>query len=196
MTTTWHGVYDFIEFLPRRFREQYGDTNERFVQACNQVLEREMSGWRFSGNTLTQITSADELAAIDEARELPKPYRVVGEHFDTALRLMADRRKPDFRNSIKESISAVESFCSLLASQKKADLGAALKVIEQQVPLHGALKSAFNSLYGYTSDASGIRHALLEETNLSFEDAKFMLVACSAFVSYLRALAARAGKSL
>ena len=44
----------------------------------------------------------------------------------------------------------------------------------------------------YTSDAAGIRHALLEDPNLDAEDAKFMLVACSAFINYLWAKAAEA----
>ncbi len=61
----------------------------------------------------------------------------------------------------------------------------ALKILEENVGLHPALKKAFNNLYGYTSDAKGIRHALLEEAELYPEDAKFMLVSCSAFVNYL-----------
>ena len=36
------------------------------------------------------------------------------------------------------------------------------------------------------SDASGIRHAkFLEQGKATFEEAKFMLVACSAFVNYI-----------
>lgn len=55
------------------------------------------------------------------------------------------------------------------------------------------METAFSKMYAYTGDAEGIRHALMEETNLGFEDAKFMLVSCSAFVNYLKAKAARAG---
>jgi len=44
-------------------------------------------------------------------------------------------------------------------------------------------------MYGYTSDADGIRHKLLDEATIDFEDAKFMLVSCSAFVNLLRARA-------
>ena len=54
-------------------------------------------------------------------------------------------------------------------------------------PLHPALAGAFQKLYGYTSDADGIRHALMEESNLDLADASLMLVACSGFVSYLLA---------
>ncbi len=55
------------------------------------------------------------------------------------------------------------------------------------------LSRAFRQLYGYTSDANGIRHALLDESNLDFEDAKFMLVSCSAFINYLKGKAIKAG---
>jgi hypothetical protein len=58
--------------------------------------------------------------------------------------------------------------------------------------LHPALQKSFLALYGFTSDASGIRHSLLDEPNLTYVDAKFMLAACAAFVSYLRANADKA----
>lgn len=54
------------------------------------------------------------------------------------------------------------------------------------IKLHSALKSGFSSIYGYTSDSDGIRHGLSEDPNLDYEDALFMLTACSAFVNYLR----------
>jgi hypothetical protein len=59
--------------------------------------------------------------------------------------------------------------------------------------LHGALRSAFEKLYGYTSDESGIRHAILEDPAVGFEEAKYMIVACSAFANYLAAKAEKAG---
>ncbi len=196
LTTTWNGVYDFVEFVPNNFPDDYYHSNAGFVAACNQVLLRELSGWRFSGTTLVKITSEEELSAIDEARELPRSMKVVGEHLNRALQLISDRKKPDYRNSIKEAISAVEGFCSLLAGQDKADLDAALDVLEKRIKLHKALKKAFNSLYGYTSDANGIRHALLDEANLTFDEAKFMLVSCSAFINYLKGAASGAGIKL
>jgi len=47
------------------------------------------------------------------------------------------------------------------------------------------LKKGFSAIYGFTSDAQGIRHALSEESNIDAADAKFFLVSCSAFVNYL-----------
>jgi hypothetical protein len=67
--------------------------------------------------------------------------------------------------------------------------------LEKRINFHPALKEAFDKLYGWTSDAEGIRHGLglMEEPNLEFEDAKFMLVACSAFINFLLEKAAKAG---
>jgi hypothetical protein len=40
-------------------------------------------------------------------------------------------------------------------------------------------------LYGWTSDAGGIRHAIKDADEVERTDAQFMLVNCSAFVNYL-----------
>jgi len=190
----WYEVYDFIEFMANKHPETY--TNPRFMDFCNTVLERELSAYRFVGGKITQITSEEEIAEIEEA--LGVPLKPVTNHLKRALDLFADRKSPDYRNSIKESISAVEAICRLIAHNPKATLGDALKEIEKEnkVELHSALKNAFNSLYGFTSDAEGIRHALLKEPNLDFEDAKFMLISCSAFINYLISKSSKAGIKL
>jgi hypothetical protein len=136
-------------------------------------------------NELTELTSKSEIEAVQSAIDVGGKYAGVRDHLTTALRFMNDRTAPNYRNSIKESISAVEAMAKIVSGEKNATLGQALKIIEKQGKLHSALKSAFSSLYGYTSDAEGIRHALLEESTLTKSDAKFMLVSCSAFVSYL-----------
>ena len=53
--------------------------------------------------------------------------------------------------------------------------------------IHGAMKAAFSSLYGYASDEEGVRHALVlgSDAQVDETDAMFMLGACAAFVSYL-----------
>ena len=43
---------------------------------------------------------------------------------------MTDRKTPNYRNSIKESISAVEALCKIITENEKATLGKALKIID------------------------------------------------------------------
>ena len=188
----WFEVYDFIEFMANNYLVE--EISNEFMKASNAVLESELSAYRFVGNQITQITSKEEISEIEEALETPlKPVRT---HLEDSLKLLSDRKSPDYRNSIKESISAVEAICKMVAKNKKAKLGQALDMIESKIGLHGALKRGFDSLYGYTSDADGIRHALMDEPTLSFEDAKFMLVSCSAFINYLVSKASKAGLEL
>jgi len=191
----WYQIYDFIEFIPLNYTpDYYSQTNESFIEYCNNVFERELSAYRFVNGTLTQISSKEEVESIEEALSITDTLKPVKTHLNRSLELFSDRKTPDYRNSIKESISAVESYCSILTGKPKATLGQALKQIEKDNNIHPALKSSFSSLYGYTSDADGIRHALLDDDNLNQEDAKFMLVACSAFINYLRQKEAKTTK--
>jgi hypothetical protein len=189
---TWDEVYSFIEFVANNHPND--DLNLEFMDACNEVLERELSAYRFVGDSIMQITSEEEIEEIEKGLEVP--LKPVNTHLKTALDLLANRKSPDYRNSIKESISAVEAICKIITGKDKATLSYALKQIDKKVELHPALKKAFECLYGYTSDAEGIRHALMDKENLYFEDAKFMLVSCSAFINYLVAKSSKAGIKL
>ncbi len=192
----WYEVYDFIEFIAANLL--YEKDKSLFINSCNHFLELEYSGYRFISGKITQISSEEEIVEVENAIQSSTPLKPVHEHLKTSLELFADRRQPDYRNSVKEAISAVEALCRQITRDEKATLGQALKQIEKQgkVNLHSALKEAFSNLYGYTSDAEGIRHALLNESSLEFEDAKFMLVSCCAFTNYLISKSSKAGINL
>lgn len=191
----WHDVYDFIEFLIS-INPPYSIDKDAFINYCNNILQREVSAYRIVGDKITEITSEVEINEIEEALESAKPLKPIYLHLKSSLDFLSDRKSPNYRNSIKESISAVESICKKISDDEKATLGKTLKKLEDKVKIHPALKKAFDNIYGYTSDEDGIRHALLEESDLDFEDAKFMLVSCSAFINYLITKAAKAGIKL
>lgn len=178
---TWYQIYDFIEFIANNGAP---DIKDSFIKACNTCLERENSAYRFVGDSIAEITSTEEIEEIEQAIITSTPYAGVKEHLKSALSLMSNRTNPDYRNSIKESISSVESLAKQITNKPKATLGQALNELEKSKKLHSALKEAFSILYGYTSNADGIRHALLEESNLTKSDARFMLICCSAFINY------------
>jgi hypothetical protein len=180
----WFEVYDFIEFVAKNYSD-WENNESKFTHACNLVMERELAGYRFINGEITPIINELEIEALESTLSLPDMFKPVKVHIAASLRLLSDRHNPDYRNSIKESISAVESLCCIMTLNPKATLGKALNRIESALPLHGSLKSAFNSLYGYTSDADGIRHGLMDDQHLRQEDAIYMLVSCSAFVNYL-----------
>lgn len=183
----WYKVYNFIEFISNNYEDKFErKINENFREYCNFILEQELSAFRFINGIITPITSKEEIETIKDAMQMDDDFISVRIHLDAALSLFSDKKSPDYRNSIKESISAIESFCVLITDNPKATLGDALRKVEQDMKIHKSLKNAFNNLYGYTSDSNGIRHGLLESPNLNQEDARFMLIICSAFINYLQ----------
>ncbi|HEX3850593.1 MAG TPA: hypothetical protein VHW01_06475 [Polyangiaceae bacterium] len=183
----WHDVYDFMEFV---LQVAPATAQQKLSTGWNTMLQRENAGYRIVDRRIVEITNDAELSEIEKA--VTSSTEGAQAHLRAAVSLLADRKTPDYRNSIKESISAVESICRALTGNSGATLGAALNVLQSKLKMHGALKSALSSLYGYTSDEHGIRHAMLEEPNLTAAEAKFMLVACSAFTNYLITKAAEA----
>ena len=178
----WHEVYDFLEFVVEAFQK----SKPRLAEFLNGILATEMAAYRFIDGKIVDITGEQEREMLEEALGDTR-FAGVSSHLERALALLADRKQPDYRNSIKESISAVEAMARVVSGNDKATLGEALKILEKSGKLHTALKDGFSKLYGYTNDEHGIRHAMLDVPALSQADAKYFLLSCTSFVNYLKA---------
>ena len=174
----WYQALDFVETCV--------EYDYDYMGKFNAALSKRNSAYRFIDGQLTEINSEDEKVEIETALTNTDRYTPVRTHLKQALALYSDRKQPDYRNSIKESISAVEALAKIITGQEKATLGQALKILEKKHHLPESLKKAFGALYGYTSNEGGVRHALTENsTEVHAEEARFILVTCSAFVNYL-----------
>jgi len=171
-----------------RINGKYPDKS--IFEYANYFFEREYVGYRFVGGIIVPISDSFEVQSVSEA--LNNKYKVVHDHIAKANRYLADRDKPDYENSIKESISAVEALSEVLTETtgREATLGRMLNKLEDNgIVVHSKIKEAFKLLYAYASNANGIRHAGdIGGPSSTFEEAKFILVACSAFINYLTAL--------
>lgn len=171
--------YEFLE------DGQAKETEFDEIKIFNKIFEREFVGYRFVGNIITPITDEIEVSEIKNGLEVE--FNGCRSHIQKALGFLSDRENPDYKNSIKESISAVESICTIIINEPNKTLGEAIKAFEKKgLKIHPSLQKAFLALYGYASNQGGIRHSEnLFESNVTFEEAKYMLVSCCAFVNYL-----------
>lgn len=187
----WYTYYDILEiilsFSVSDNKLIGGDEKEKisnFKNGVNKIFVEENIGYHIINNQVVNITTEEEINEIEKAMD--SVFDSVNDHFEKALSFYSDRKNPDYKNSIKESISAVESMCCIICG-KKVELGKALGKLEKNgIYIHGAMKNGFQALYGYASDESGIRHGGIEDKEVTEEDAKFMLITCSAFVNYLK----------
>lgn len=194
----WYKVLDLVEYVCKWVSiniENYSYLEEllkEFEGNLNKEFDRLDYGYRVVNHCIVDITSEEELAAINEAIKNSKDN--VSEHLQRAVMHYSTRPEPDVRNSIKESISAVEAVCRELTGENT--LGRALKHLEDNgVVIHKMLKEGLTKFYVYTNDPdSGIRHALMDDEGMytpSKDEAYYMLVTCSAFINYLRRKMAR-----
>lgn len=184
----WYEKIDLIEFsikfLYQYFNNNYqgSNTTSVFVHRLNKEFKRLNFAYRIVDSEVVEITTEEEIVSIEDA--LKNSTSNIRTHLNKALELYAQRPNGDYRNSIKESISAVEAASRNITGENVLNFK---KMEEKGILISPVLRQAFEKLYGYTNDKStGIRHALMDDTNApEAEEALFMLVSCSAFINYL-----------
>jgi len=189
----WNQVYDFLEFyitvlsLPFRSDEwQWQKEYKQIEWSLNFVLDRGHSGFRMVEGLFAPITDENELNAVRDALTSAKSkHGNIHTHLKDAIKFLGEKPTPNYRNSIKESISAVEGLCKMLTNEKSGGIDTAIEKLAKQIEMHPAMKEGFKKLYDYTSDEDGIRHPILDEATVGLAEAKYMLVTCSAFVYFV-----------
>jgi len=177
----WWQIFDIIEFIINNVK---GTMKTNIVNMMNSFLQSENSAYRLINNQFAEITDDIELDSIELATE--SKSEATKTHLKKAIEFLSDRKNPDFRNSIKESISAIEAICQKVSLKPKATLIDCIKTIKSQGKIHPSFEQALIKLYSYTCDEGGIRHALTDPGIVpGYADAKYMLVISSAFINYI-----------
>lgn len=192
LSSEWFEALDLIEAFVKHL---YSHANEPLgvgsdvpafaIEEFNTVFEEQLVGYRFIGTEITPITEERDVEAVEEALDQLFPYSGAQQHLEQAVESLSDRSSPNYAHSISEAVKAVEGVVQKLTNTK-ASLGDGLNKLEKAgLEIHPALKEAWRKMYGWISDDKGMRHATTEASNVDQSLAKYMLISCSAFVSYL-----------
>jgi hypothetical protein len=173
-------VLGFLQMVIR-----HRDCPQHFADAVNACLEHGRVAYRVVDQTIVPMASESEIETIERSFvDLAKSeFGGARAHLRKAGEELTAGRYAD---SVRESIHAVESVARVLEPNANL-LSTALAKLEKSTTIHSAMKSGFSSLYGYTSDEGGVRHAMIEPGQPAVDetDALFMIGACAAFVSYM-----------
>ena len=195
----WYEVLDLIEKLVgylKRFADAWTDgLLTPLVEGYNDRFRHFLVGYRFIGLEITPIDTTAQADAVAEAIDATKGISGARHAFEQAVNLLSDRQNPDYPNSIKESISAVEAVVKKVTGE--GTLGAGLKKLKGAgLSIHPSLELAWSKMYGWTSNDAGIRHGDIEAADADQALAKYVLVTCSVFVSLPRRRGAQARPAL
>lgn len=185
----WYEKLDVIEWcLNYLYKHLNSDEIRKLdcgISDLNKEFERHRYGYRLAKGIFVETTSSQEIGSIEHAISIANGNVEI--HLKQALQSISpSNQTPDFRNSIKESISAVGSF--MRENFGGQTLGEALKNMQKKRPnlLHKFIVQAIEKLYTYTNQSNtGIRHELLSQDYLpDHSDAIFMLVQSSSIINY------------
>lgn len=192
----YYDVLSLTEKVCQAFYETYNEYQNRIGYSTdyfstfdymNEIFENEFIGYRFINEVLIQISNKDEQVSVENASS--SSYSKINEHIIKASALLSETGVKDYKNSIKESITGLETLVNLCLEANGETLGKGIEKYFQNVEIHKDLKDSIKSLYKYASDEEGVRHGNNKESkNVNFDEAKFVLVTCSAIINYILGL--------
>lgn len=175
----FHQRLDMLEIFVKSLSD-YAITDD-----LNFLLRQLLIPYRINKQQMIiQIDNEEEYKAIEDAtKEIPA--------LEKAVKFLYNRKNPDYRNSIKESILALEEMCKSISGDN--NFSNMLAIIEKQFNIHPSFIESIKKLYGFCSDEKWIRHSGNKESDVDFEEAKACLVSCSLMINYLKAKQVKMG---
>jgi len=177
----WNRFYDLLEFLMNN--DPFSILKDQIKNQLTEIFCDEGIPVKIVNYKIVPITNEEELEEIGKILSLNDKYLSVKRHIQRAIEHFSKRPQPDYKNSIKESISAIEALARIFADNQSGTLGDLIGKLN----IHPAFKDGLKKIYGWTSDEGGVRHAEKQYPPLSAdeEEARLMLVLASAFVNYI-----------
>lgn len=96
-----------------------------------------------------------------------------------------DTKPPDYLNSVKEAVGAVEGLAKAIFNNTKGTLSDLLPQIKQKHLAHQAMARIFEAVYAVRSDEPGIGHGAYGSSDFKYADAEFMLNVSASLIIYL-----------
>lgn len=156
----------------------------KYEDGLNEVFEREHVDHRMRSGSILDIDGEAEAEVIELALAPGGPFTVAQKHLEAGLRALSDRDQPNTIEAIREAIHGVES--AARTATGASTLGDALNELARRESLHPALVRGWRALYGWTSEAGGVRHGDSVMLDATPALARWMLVSAAAFVTYLQ----------
>jgi hypothetical protein len=147
------------------------------------ITRLRLDGKYFIEEFLKDNSNLNELTALIDRTE---GLSFINIQLKNAYKYLTSNDSSDYRNAVKEAIGAVESILQKVLVKEKITVGQAVKELSKGNSLHPAFANGISSLYGFNSDAGGIRHGLKEEDFIpDYTEAKFIVNIYSSFVNYI-----------
>ena len=197
----WYQFYDFIEIIGEEIKKAELKSDSFIInleplfpaktplfndyqKEVNNLFTKHNIEWNL--NHHSQLETALPKALADRINDTEKnldKFEAARDHYRKAKRYALGTHK-DSENSIKESISALESVGKVLYP-KTATLGDVLKCMKKDESIPRMLVDVIQRFYDYANSEPGVRHGGTTKPNSDEPDAELGLHLSAAFIRYI-----------
>ena len=158
---------------------------EVYKERVNELFAHENVAWRLSDAAQLQRRVPEVLRKRVESTEqsLASRFEPAREHYRKALRYLQEHPL-DPENSIKETVSALESVARVLFP-KATTLGGAVKEMRRAQTVPPGLLTLVEKIYAFASDEPAVRHGGAASSRVIREDAELCFHVGVALIRYL-----------
>jgi len=189
----WYEIYDLLEFIYQEFTKlgyvySFQELLQTFQSELNKIFEKELTPYRMINGQITPITDEHELKTIEEALANVNTdnFKPVKDHLEKAIKHLSNKTNPDYANSIKESISALESLANLILGTQGKTLTSIHQKLCSQLKCPKVTEKQIKEYYDWASSDEGIRHGKTDKkSKIGLEEAKLFLAQISSLINYL-----------
>ncbi len=208
-TLQWQKAYDFCERLYSQLPNQvgwednYGNYTEEISRSDSQAyiaaeLQRlfleESLAYEFTDGAVRRRGRKNTVELTSKSQVVLGATELISarQHFEKALQFFRHPTKPDFENTVKEAVCAVEATGKMLFPMAKAStLGDLIKWFgtTKLVSVPKALTQTLTGIYAFRNGAEGVAHGATTGGRVSAEVAEYVLAVCASQIIYLVDLA-------
>ena len=185
MSCEWGQFYDICEVM---WNVLPSDTNKNeFSAQVTQLFAEERPGFELRNGSVEKVGPAFIDAQVQEARYLLKEpeFKGADEHFEKAIKAVNVRPNPDVENCILDAVSAIESVGRIIANDDKAVLGNIIRSMVREGVIPKLLGETIQKVYAYRGDEPGVAHGLVGPSEVTVDEAEFVLAMSAAIIIYL-----------
>jgi hypothetical protein len=206
---SWAKVYDFCERLHGSLATEVGhyEDHQSYVVTVSRgevqayiadelqrLFQEEDLAFEFSDGAVRRRGRKHTVEMTARAQVVLGDSRLSSAriHYDKALRFFRNPTNPDFENTVKEAVCAVEAAGkSLFPQAKSSTLGDLAKWLatSNEVSMPKALSQTITGVYAFRSGGDGIGHGGSSGGAATAEVAEYILAVCASQIIFLVDLA-------
>jgi hypothetical protein len=201
----WEKAYDFCERLHNHLAQEVGhhtynegyevttlrgDVQAYIASELQRLFVEEGLAFEFSEGFVRRRGRKHTVDQTSRAEVVLGDQRLLGarRHYEKALQFFRNPAKPDYENTVKEAVCAVEAAGRALFPEAKATtLGDLAKwlVSGDMIRMPKALAQTLTGVYGYRSGGEGVGHGGAAGGPATVEVAEYVLAMCASQIIYL-----------